>query len=149
MRRHLLVPLTALTLALAACGGGDTTADDPGDTTTDTTEDATTDETADDDEMADDAAAGGSVTFVGTDNVTWESDQLAVPAGSVEVTIECGGGVPHGIGIDGVQDGAELAACDAGGQGSASVELEAGEYTFFCTVPGHRDAGMEGTLTVG
>jgi uncharacterized cupredoxin-like copper-binding protein len=34
------------------------------------------------------------------------------------------------------------------GSTSTTLELEAGEYTFYCSVDGHRDAGMEGTLVV-
>lgn len=150
MRRHLLVPLTALALAVAACGGADDAVPD------DTADQAVTSpdddaDTPDDDTAADpdDDAAPAAVTFVGTDEIAWESAQLAVAAGSVEVTVTCGDNAPHGIGIDSVQDGSPLAACDPGGGTSATVELEPGEYTFFCTVPGHRDAGMEGTLSVG
>lgn len=36
----------------------------------------------------------------------------------------------------------------AGEEGMASFTLEHGEYTYYCTVPGHRDAGMTGMLTV-
>ncbi len=36
----------------------------------------------------------------------------------------------------------------AKGKTSVSAELAPGTYTFYCTVPGHREAGMEGTLTV-
>ena len=35
-----------------------------------------------------------------------------------------------------------------GGSKTLSLELKPGTYKFFCSVPGHRQAGMEGTLTV-
>jgi uncharacterized cupredoxin-like copper-binding protein len=35
-----------------------------------------------------------------------------------------------------------------GGVSKISVTLKPGEYTFFCSVPGHRQGGMEGKLTV-
>jgi plastocyanin len=36
----------------------------------------------------------------------------------------------------------------SGGTKSLALNLKAGTYTFFCSVPGHRQAGMQGTLTV-
>jgi plastocyanin len=35
-----------------------------------------------------------------------------------------------------------------GGSKALTLNLKAGTYTFFCSVPGHRQAGMQGTLTV-
>jgi uncharacterized cupredoxin-like copper-binding protein len=35
-----------------------------------------------------------------------------------------------------------------GGSKTVSATLRAGTYKFYCSVPGHRQAGMEGTLTV-
>jgi plastocyanin len=36
----------------------------------------------------------------------------------------------------------------SGGTKSVTVDLKAGTYTYYCNVPGHRQAGMQGTLTV-
>jgi uncharacterized cupredoxin-like copper-binding protein len=48
------------------------------------------------------------------------------------------------------KDGKELAGFEpiAEGEESETAELQPGTYTFLCTVPGHAQAGMEGTLTV-
>jgi uncharacterized cupredoxin-like copper-binding protein len=35
-----------------------------------------------------------------------------------------------------------------GGSKTLSLNLKPGTYKFYCSVPGHRMAGMEGTLTV-
>ena len=80
--------------------------------------------------------------------MAWAEPTVTTSAGQTELTIECGDAVNHGLGVEGVADGVELVACDPGGSATTSVDLGAGEYTFFCTVPGHREAGMEGTLTV-
>ena len=55
----------------------------------------------------------------------------------------------HDVAIEDAQ-GEEVGATEliASGSDSTTVDLKPGKYHFFCTVPGHREAGMEGTLTV-
>jgi plastocyanin len=56
---------------------------------------------------------------------------------------------PHNIAIEG--GGLNLppgTTVSGGGVSTVSVTLKPGTYTFFCAVPGHREAGMVGTVTV-
>ena len=82
-------------------------------------------------------------------NLAFTTDEASAQAGKVTVNFTNPSAVPHDVRIEG--SGGE----DAGGtevitesSKSATVNLKPGEYTFYCSVPGHRQAGMEGTLTV-
>jgi uncharacterized cupredoxin-like copper-binding protein len=56
--------------------------------------------------------------------------------------------VPHGIAIQGSGVNKVGSIVNQGGSSTISASLKPGKYTFYCPVPGHRQAGMQGTLTV-
>jgi plastocyanin len=56
--------------------------------------------------------------------------------------------VPHDIAIEGNGVNAKGKVVQNGGTSTVSANLKPGSYTFFCTVPGHREAGMVGKITV-
>jgi plastocyanin len=56
--------------------------------------------------------------------------------------------VDHNISIEGNGLDEKGKVVKNGGTSEVKVTLKAGKYTFYCSVPGHREAGMEGTLTV-
>jgi len=69
-------------------------------------------------------------------------------AGQIEIDSKNDSSVQHDISIEGngVDEKGEVVA--NGGVSKISTTLKAGEYTFYCSVTGHREAGMEGKLTV-
>jgi plastocyanin len=97
------------------------------------------------------AGAGASTTLqLAADPAALAYDQteLTAKAGKVTIDFDNPSPIPHNVVIE--ADGKELTGFEpiAEGKESESAELKAGSYTFFCSVPGHREAGMEGTLTV-
>jgi len=68
------------------------------------------------------------------------------PAGVDRVEL-VGRGGSHTLVIDGVS-GFKLRVGGGGDRDSAKVRFRPGTYTFFCDLPGHRDAGMEGTIHI-
>ena len=88
-----------------------------------------------------DGGAEQTITIKSSDALEFEPDQLAATAGVIHIVHENGGSTTHSFVLDG-QD-FKLTDDDEG-----DIELAAGDYVFYCDIPGHRDAGMEGTLTV-
>jgi len=73
---------------------------------------------------------------------------LSAKAGTVTVTMNNPSSVEHGIAVEGNGVNQDGKIVGQGGTSALAVQLKAGKYTFFCPVPGHRQAGMQGTLTV-
>jgi plastocyanin len=95
---------------------------------------------------------GGSTVKFEADpggNLAYTTDTATAKAGSVTVDFNNPQALTHDVQIEDAQ-GKEVGGTEliASGEDSTTVELEPGTYTYFCSVPGHREAGMEGTLTV-
>ena len=80
--------------------------------------------------------------------LTFDKKQYTAPAGIVQVNYVDGGGTHTLVFDDPSLSYFELAV--PGGPKTGKAELVAGKtYTIYCTIPGHRAAGMQATVTVG
>jgi plastocyanin len=80
--------------------------------------------------------------------LAYDQTELTAKAGKVTIDFDNPSLTPHNVVIE--KDGEEIAGFEpiTEGEESLSADLKPGTYTFFCSVTGHRQAGMEGTLTV-
>ena len=80
--------------------------------------------------------------------LSYNTKQLTAKAGPVTITMANMSPVEHNVTV--AQGSTVLGATPTfqGGSRSLTLKLKPGTYTFYCSVPGHRQAGMEGTLTV-
>jgi plastocyanin len=80
--------------------------------------------------------------------LSYNTKQLSAKAGPVTITMTNMSPLPHNVTV--AQGSTVVGATPTfqGGSRSLLLRLKPGTYTFYCSVPGHRQAGMEGTLTV-
>lgn len=128
VRPRAVVASIAAALVLTACGGGDV-------------------------ETGKVAGKAGGAPTAGARTVDVEASNFHFAPGRIEVgkgeeialalTSEDG---PHDFAVDGL---GRVADVSGGGTTTERLRIDkAGTYTFFCTIPGHRDGGMEGSLVV-
>ena len=91
--------------------------------------------------------AGAEEVIVIATDFSFDPDELSIRAGqSVNLTLNNRGTLYHDLTIEGL--GFVLTA-SGGERGSGSLTVpEPGRYRFVCSVPGHAEAGMTGTLVV-
>lgn len=140
-----LLVLALASFALVACGGSDS--------------DSTASTSSGNEASGGAAAESGEKAGGGSSTLEFEADpngelaytttKASTEAGKVTIDFNNPQGLTHDVVIEDAQ-GEEVGKTDliASEETSTTVNLKPGTYTFYCSVPGHREAGMEGTLTV-
>ena len=148
-------------LALAAAGCGDDDSDDGGDSGGSGSGGEARDSggytgtPAGDEKTDTNAASGGApagaLRLVADPSgaLKFDKTRLETKPGKVAIVLANPSDVPHAIEVEGNGVEAEGETVGKGGVSKVAVELEPGEYEYYCPVGNHKDAGMEGTLTVG
>ena len=134
----LLVTVLALGLSVAACGGDDD------DDAAEPAPEETTAETG-----GGGGGGGGTITLTADPSgaIAFDQTELTVSAGEVTIELVNDSGIPHNVEVEG-NGVEEVSDTITSGSTELTMTLEPGEYEFYCAVPGHREGGMEGTLTV-
>jgi plastocyanin len=134
-------------LALAGCGGGNDSSSggsgaSGGSTSTPSGNSSTSSSSS--------SGSGSTLALAADPSGALKFDKKALKAKAGKVTIDFTNqaSIPHAVAVEGNgvdQEGQTV----TGGKNTLSVTLKKGTYTFFCPVPGHRQAGMVGKLVVG
>jgi uncharacterized cupredoxin-like copper-binding protein len=127
----------AAVLVAAGCGGGDDGGGKPSQS----------------------AGGGGSPSSIGagsklalsadpTGKLAFDKDALEGKAGRIRIVMKNPAPLSHNVSLEGPGIDKEGETVGQGGTSTVSASLKPGTYTFYCSVPGHREGGMEGKLTV-
>lgn len=126
-RSRALFAVVGLTVALVACGGdtGTSTSGGPA-------------------PNAQEVPASGSLSVSGKE-FSFEPSTLSAESGDVRVSFRNAGVMEHDFTVKGTS---LTIPAKAGQTATRSAKLDPGTYTYICSIPGHENGGMSGTLTV-
>jgi uncharacterized cupredoxin-like copper-binding protein len=134
-RPGLIVAAAAATALVAVgCGGGD---DDSGQPTGGS--------------QPPSSAGGSSKLALSADptgKLAFDKKSLHGTAGRVTIVMRNPAALSHNVSLEGPGLDKEGKTVGEGGTSTVSATLKPGTYIFYCSVPGHREGGMEGKLTI-
>jgi plastocyanin len=144
-RVPVLVAIPLSVLAIASCGDDNGSSNTSGSTaaTTPTSTETTTETTT---------TGGGQPTTLNLSadptQIKFDKTKLEASAGKVTIDMKNPSALQHNVVIEGNGVDKEGKVVGQDGTSTVSANLKAGKYTFYCSVDGHEQAGMKGTLTV-
>lgn len=96
------------------------------------------------------SAKGGTLLMPADPNgqLSYITKVASAPAGALEIDSKNASSTPHDIAVEGNGVNEKGETVSNGGVSKISVTLKPGEYTYYCSLPGHREGGMLGKLTV-
>jgi plastocyanin len=141
-RLHLAAVLAAGAIAIAGCGDDDDT--DGGAVGSGGGGEAAK-------EKAPSSGGGGQTLRLAADPggaLKFDKSSLTAKAGKVTIVMDNPSSLPHAVELEGngVEEVGETV--QKGGVSKLSADVKPGEYEYYCPVAGHKEGGMEGTLTV-
>jgi plastocyanin len=140
--------LASLVLIAAGCGGDDDDNGGGGGSSDSSGAESTGSDTGE----ASSGGGGGATKLKLTADpdggLTFDKTELTAKPGKVTITMDNPSDVPHAVEVEGNGVEEETKTLTKG-TADVTVDLNAGKYEFYCPVDGHKEAGMEGTLTVG
>jgi plastocyanin len=152
--RFTLVAI-ALALGIGACGGssGSSSSSSSAAASSSASSTATSSPATSSTTAAPSSSSASSSLSIAADPsgaLKFTKSSLTAKAGTITISFTNSSPLAHNLTVQQGTSGPVLGATPTfmGGTKTLKLTLKAGTYTFYCSVPGHRAAGMQGTLTV-
>jgi plastocyanin len=149
MKRTLALGLAAAAITVAGCGSSDKSSSNTSSSSSSGTSTATsTPKSTPPPSTQGGASSSLKLTADPSGQLKFDKTTLSAKAGNVTINMDNPSSVPHGVAVEGNGVDKDGKIVNKGGKSTVTAKLKPGKYTFYCPVPGHKQAGMKGTLTV-
>jgi len=144
----LIVLICAFAIPVAGCGGDDDDGSSGSGGSSTGASNTTTRENTGGGASSGGAAQTLKIAADPSGALKFDKSSLSAKAGKVTIVMDNPSDLPHAVEIEGSGVEAVGETVGKGGVSKASADVKPGTYEFYCPVDGHKQAGMEGTLTV-
>jgi plastocyanin len=139
----LVLPALVAGIGLAGCGGDDSSSSGASSS-------GSSGKSSESSSSSSSSSSGGSKLALAADpggKLAFDKPTLSAKAGKVTIAFTNSSGLPHAVEVEGHGVEKETKTI-TDGNATLTAKLKPGTYEFYCPVDGHRQAGMEGKLTV-